>query len=99
MAYCLVGEKSLSRPMPICENLFEQQVMDLVLHKIMFFNFNSVRPSDTYTHQQTRPLMIQIMACQFFGSKQLSELRWIMYSVTSLYLSFFQFRRLPAEQI
>ena len=36
-------------------------------------SFNSLRPSDAYMAQQTRPSLAQIMACRLVGSKPLSE--------------------------
>ena len=35
--------------------------------------FNSLRPSDAYMRQKTRPSLVQIMACRLFGAKPLSE--------------------------
>ena len=34
---------------------------------------NSLRLSDSYMHQWTRPSLVQIMACRLFGTKPLSE--------------------------
>ena len=35
--------------------------------------FNSLRPSDAYMSQLTRPSLVQIMACRLVGAKPLSE--------------------------
>ena len=35
--------------------------------------FNSLRPSDAYMRQLTRPSLVQIMACRLVGAKPLSE--------------------------
>ena len=35
--------------------------------------FNSLRPIAAYMHQQTKPTLVQIMACCLFGTKPLSE--------------------------
>ena len=34
---------------------------------------NSLRPRDAYMRQETRPPLLQIMACRLFGAKPLSE--------------------------
>ena len=34
---------------------------------------NSLRPRDAYMHHQTRPSLVQIMACHLFGAKPLSK--------------------------
>ena len=39
----------------------------------MYFN-SLLRPREAYTHQQTRPSLVQIMACCLFSAKPLSEL-------------------------
>ena len=35
--------------------------------------FNSLRQSDAYMHQWTRPSLVQIMACRLVSTKPLSE--------------------------
>ena len=34
---------------------------------------NSSKPNDSYLHKQTRPSLVQIMACHLFGAKPLSK--------------------------
>ena len=34
---------------------------------------NSLRPCDTYMHQQDKPLLVQIMTCHLTSAKPLSE--------------------------
>ena len=41
--------------------------------KALFSWINSLRPSDAYMRQLTRPSLVQIMACRLDGAKQLSE--------------------------
>ena len=36
-------------------------------------NFNSLRPSDAYMHEQTKPSLAEIMACRLIGTKSLYE--------------------------
>ena len=40
---------------------------------LMTWWFNSLRPSDAYMRQLTRPLLVQILACRLVGAKPLSE--------------------------
>ena len=40
---------------------------------IKLVSFNSLRPSDEYMSQYTRPILDQIMACGLIGTKPLSE--------------------------
>ena len=36
-------------------------------------NFNSLRPSDTYMRQQTKPPLVQMMPCRLLYNKLLSQ--------------------------
>ena len=59
------GDRPLSEPM----------MVDLLRHICVTMPrwVNSLRPSDAFMHQQSRPSLVQIMACRLASSKPLSE--------------------------
>ena len=44
-----------------------------ILKKGPGYSLNTLRQSDVYMRQQTRPSLFQIMACRLFGAKPLYE--------------------------
>ena len=64
---------------------------------------NSLRPSDAYMCKQTKPSLVQIMACRLFGAKPSSEPMLIYgqleikFSEISMGIQTFSFKKLRFE--
>ena len=70
--------------------------------------FNSLKPSDAYMHQQTKPPLIQIMARHLFSAKPLSEPMLIYcqlvpseinFSETSMEIKTFSFKKMHLKML
>ena len=51
---------------------------------------NSLKPSDAYMRKQTRPALLQIMACRLNGAKPLSEAMLILLVIGTLGTNFIE---------